>query len=193
MRRIGKMYRNISSVENGKKKLIKLNVCLLLWIAVLHIPGMVLFYFNDTKSMYNIKKADYVYGVQGINEKNKKITKKLLPEKLPEKCENYSYMTEGVLTPYHATSCLVFRTDDETIEDYAEHYGVLCDEVRVKNEDNGEKKTVFDEFLHKAEIMSDLDESRLAEFDNAEFYRIDGHFPIGVLIDRDSGYVVILT
>ena len=187
---IGKTYRNISRVENGRKKLIKLNAVLILWIAVLHLPGLVLFYFNDTKCMYRIKRLDYIHGVYGYYGKNVGMNRNLLPEKLPDECENYSYFTSGVLTPYHAPSCLIFRTDEGTIERYAEYYSFLCDEIRVINNDSGEKTEKFDKFFKQAGIS---DESRQEEFGNAVLYWIDGHFPKGAMIDKDSGYVVIMT
>ncbi|WP_139199792.1 hypothetical protein [Ruminococcus albus] len=139
--------------------------------------------------MYNIKRLDYTYGVFG---KNAEYYKKLLPEKLPDKCEDYSFVTKGSILAqdYHASSCLMFRTDEETIKYYAEYYSLLCDEIRVENDDSEEKIKGLDSFLKQARIS---DESRRGEFDNAELYWIDGHFPKGALLDRDSGYVVILT
>ncbi|WP_207646959.1 hypothetical protein [Ruminococcus albus] len=137
--------------------------------------------------MYNIKRLDYTYGVFG---KNAEYYKKLLPEKLPDECEDYSFVTKGSILAqdYHASSCLMFRTDEETIKDYAEYYSSLSDEVIVKKEDETEDYSFYS-FLDKAKI----DDSLLGEFDNAKIYRINGNDPEGALLDRDSGYVVILT
>lgn len=187
--RYGVTYEKVDRIKNGRKILRYFRIALFLCISGLILPAIVLLSFDHTKCMYNIKRLDYTYGVFG---KNAEYYKKLLPEKLPDKCEDYSFVTKGSILAqdYHASSCLMFRTDEETIKYYAEYYSLLCDEIRVENDDSEEKIKGLDSFLKQARIS---DESRRGEFDNAELYWIDGHFPKGALLDRDSGYVVILT
>ncbi|WP_024856341.1 hypothetical protein [Ruminococcus albus] len=137
--------------------------------------------------MYSIKRLDYAHGVYG---KNAEYYKNLLPERLPDECEDYSFITRGcmIAQDYHASSCLSFRTDERTIDSYAKYYGGICDERRVKDESENEIKGI-DWFCDNARI----DESKRDEFENAELYWINGNFPNGALLDKDSGYVVILT
>lgn len=187
----GVVYKKGHIIKHGRKILHYLRIALLLCVAGLYLPTIVLDNFSGTKSMYYIKKLDYIHGVYGLKGEDVEFYKKLLPEKLPEECEDYSYITGGRLYSHHALSCLIFRTDDETIDSYAEYYGSLCDEIRVKDDYEGEELGWFDRFLNHADIY----DGRREEFDDAEIYWTNGPSSkgVGVLLDRDSGYVVILT
>ncbi len=184
----GVTYKKVDRIKNGRKILRYFRIALFLCISGLILPAIVLLSFDHTKCMYKIKRLDYTYGVFG---KNAEYYKKLLPEKLPDECEEYSFITKGcmIAQDYHPSSCLMFCTDVETIEDYAEYYGRICDEIRVKDDERENEIKGIDWFCDNARI----DESGRGEFKNAELYWINGNFPKGALLDKDSGYVVILT
>ena len=182
------VYPRVRCIGNERMIMNTLMAGLLLCFAGIYLPSIVLWNFNDSKIMYNIKRSDYVYGVYGFRNEKVKRCKKVLPERLPEKCEDYSFMTGGALS-YYQPSCLIFRTDDETIESYAEYYGVLCDEFEVRDIDKQRQTEWLNSFFKRSRI----EENRREEFRDAEVYRIDTGIPRGVLLDRDSGYVVILT
>ncbi len=181
------VYQKARYINNGTKIINALRAGLLLCLAGIYLPSLVLLNFKNTKSMYSIKRLDYAHGVYG---KNAEYYKNLLPERLPDECEDYSFITRGcmIAQDYHASSCLSFRTDERTIDSYAKYYGGICDERRVKDESENEIKGI-DWFCDNARI----DESKRDEFENAELYWINGNFPNGALLDKDSGYVVILT
>ena len=187
----GIVYRRVSRIKNGKNIMNALRAVLFLCIALIYVPTFVLWGVNEFKIMYNIKRYDYIHGVFGFRNQTVKRCKKVLPERLPEKCEDYSFVTRGALDDmyYRHHSCLIFRTDDETIESYAEYYRDLCDEFESKHIDQKRQKEWLKSFFKRSRI----DENRREEFKDAEVYTIDTKIPRGVLLDKDSGYVVILT
>ena len=188
---LGIVYKKVRDKKHGMKVIHVLRAVLVVCIAGFYLPAIMLLNFRYTKAVYNIKRLNYAYSVFG---KNADYYLRLLPEKLPDSCEDYSFITKGrIIAPdYHPSSCLIFRTDEETIDSYAQYYSAMCSEISEKDEESGESVNKIGLICQNAGI----DESRSREFDDAELYFVDENFstyPKGALLDRDSGYVVILT
>ncbi|WP_294479397.1 hypothetical protein [uncultured Ruminococcus sp.] len=211
-----KFYNNDSEIENSGIILIFLRIALLLCLAGVYLPSIVINNFDDTKSMYILKRLNYAHGVYGFSGERLEHYKKLFPEKLPDECDEYEYLTQGCMYDFYPGSRLMFRTDEETIEKYAEYYagfcekkynGALYDDISIEEElvsieEELEKtEAVLDSFLSRSGLDDrrnmDFNKSYVEydkwreEFENAEIYSIDGSFREGVLLDKDSGYVVI--
>ena len=200
-----KFYKNDSEIENSEIILIFLRIALLLCLAGVYLPSIVINNFDDTKSMYILKRLNYAHGVYGFSGERLEHYKKLFPEKLPDECDEYEYLTQGCMYDFYPGSRLMFRTDEETIEKYAEYYagfcerkynGALYDDIDdISIEEELEKTEVaLDGFLSRSGLVDRWGEGKdkwFEKFKNAEIYSIDGIFREGVLLDKDSGYVVI--
>ena len=205
------VYKNVSRIKNGMIILNSLRVALILCIAGLYLPSIVICNFDHTKCMYNLKWLNYAHGLYGFRGERLEYYKKLFPERLPDECEDYEYLTTGWLNHGFPGSRLMFRTDEETIEMYAEYYAGFCerkyngalyddiDDISIE-EELEKTEAALDSFLSR----SGLDDRRnmdfnkpyveydkwREEFENAVIYSA-GAFREEVLLDKDSGYVVI--
>ena len=146
--------------------------------------------------MYDLKWLNYAHGLYGFSGERLEYYKKLFPEKLPDECEDYEYLTTGWLNHRFPGSRLMFRTDEETIERYAEYYTGFCDKKyyygiydEISIEDYESENTIDE--LERFMYWAKLDDKWREEFENAEIYSIGSHIREGVLLDKDSGYVVI--
>ena len=213
-----KIYKKVSYIKNGRRILIGLRIALILCIAGLFLPSIVIDNFDDTKYMYSLKRLNYSHGLYGFNGERLEHYKRLFPEKLPDKCYDYEYLTQGYIYDRYPGSRLMFRTDEETIEMYAEYYAGFCErkyngalyddiddisieEELVSIEEELEKtEAALDSFLSRSGLDDrwnmDFNKSYVEydkwreEFENAVIYSA-GAFREEVLLDKDSGYVVI--
>ena len=200
-----KFYKNDSEIENSEIILIFLRIALLLCLAGVYLPSIVINNFDDTKSMYILKRLNYAHGVYGFSGERLEYYKKLFPENLPDECDDYEYLTRGCMYDFYPVSRLMFRTDEETIEKYAEYYagfcerkynGALYDDIDdISIEEELEKTEVaLDGFLSRSGLVDRWgvgEDKWFEKFKNADIYSIDGIFRECVLLDKDSGYVVI--
>jgi len=181
-----KIYKNVSRIENGRIILNCFRTALIFCIAGLYLPSLVISDFDDTKCMYSLKRLNYAHGLYGFSGERLEHYKKLFPEKLPDVCDDYEYLTEGLLHDRFPGSRLIFRTDEETIERYAEYYAGFCDKISVEDDESEKTPNELELFMYRA----GLDDKWREEFENAEIYSMSGRFREGVLLDKDSGYVV---
>ncbi len=181
-----KIYKNVSRIENGRIILNCFRTALIFCIAGLYLPSLVISDFDDTKCMYSLKRLNYAHGLYGFSGERLEHYKKLFPEKLPDVCDDYEYLTEGLLHDRFPGSRLIFRTDEETIERYAEYYAGFCDKISVEDDESEKTQNELELFMYRA----GLDDRWREEFENAEIYSMSGRFREGVLLDKDSGYVV---
>ena len=159
-----KIYKNVSRIENGRIILNCFRTALIFCIAGLYLPSLVISDFDDTKCMYSLKRLNYAHGLYGFSGERLEHYKKLFPEKLPDVCDDYEYLTEGLLHDRFPGSRLIFRTDEETIERYAEYYAGFCDKISVEDYESEKTQNELELFMYRA----GLDDKWREEFENAE-------------------------
>ncbi|MGN0632993.1 MAG: hypothetical protein ACI4JW_03905 [Oscillospiraceae bacterium] len=187
---LGVIYKIVIKLQKGKKLLYTARVITIIIVLSFYVPVILLINFSHTKALYEIKRFDYAYGVYG---KNSEFYKRLLPDKLPAVCDDYSFRTQGSMIgqDYHASSYLMFHTDSDSIDSYSEYYKNLDREVRVRvnNDESDDVKDDIDWFC----VQTRLRESFQDNLDNAEIYLFDDYYPKAVLLNRETGLVAILT
>lgn len=159
-----------------------------------YLPMVVLLNFSESKLLYPLKRLDYTHGVFG---ENAPYYERLLPEKLPGTCEDYSFITQGsmIAQDYHPSSYLIFHTDTATLEAYATHYEELGF-TRIENEPEYEPEdetwTAQDdmEWFCRQMRLRDRFQDNL---DHAVLYLHKDRFPKGMLLNYETGLVAILT
>ena len=165
------------------------------------LPFSLLMGFENSKMLYTVKKANYIYGVKSNNESYRTF----LPEMLPEICEDYHFVTIGVLPiPDHISkSYLMFTTDADTIDACREHYRELGCERRDIDSDPDKEHSLSDypdvkeeDFYYWFCSRAYLDESIQNDFEHNELYvKKEGDkekYSKAVLLNPDKGLVVIL-
>ena len=145
------------------------------------------------KWMYPVKRFVYANGVN-----SKEFCDEILPQKLPKTCTDYKYFTQGQFPAqdYHPSMFLRFRTDTETMHQYAEQYRVKGFEpvelTPVELDENGEPYRQ-NGYLAPREIPA----YALSFFDvtddlrNAEVYYYDNHR--GMALNYETGLVLYWT
>ena len=165
------------------------------------LPFILLMGFENSKMLYTVKKANYIYGVKSNNESYRTF----LPEKLPEICEDYHFVTIGVLPiPDHISkSYLMFTTDADVIDACREHYRELGCERRDIDSDPDKEHSLSDypdvkeeDFYYWFCSRAYLDESIQNDFEHNELYvkkeRDKEKYSKAVLLNPDKRLVVIL-
>ncbi|SEK95373.1 hypothetical protein SAMN05216469_108108 [Ruminococcus albus] len=196
-----KVYDDVYDIKYGSIILNCFRVALILCVAGLYLPSMVISHFDHTKCMYDLKWLNYAHGVYGFSGERLEHYKRLFPKKLPDECDDYEYLTQGYIYDRYPGSRLMFRTDEETIDMYEEYYagfcerkynGALCDDISMEEEFE-ETEFRLDGFLSNSGLVDRWGEGEdkwREEFENAVIYST-GYFREEVLLDKDSGYVVI--
>ncbi|MDE6088620.1 MAG: hypothetical protein K2G25_09570 [Oscillospiraceae bacterium] len=125
---LGYIYQRVRQADRGWKPFRILQILTILVTAIFFMIPLSLFWFQDSQIMYPYKKYIYAKGVYGDPEH----CDWMLPEKLPEVCEDYRIITQGsfVAQDYHAGIYLTFRTDRATIQAY---------QGRIESLNKGEK------------------------------------------------------
>ena len=188
-------------LRNHKKALYICRVVTVLVVAGGFLPFILLMGFDNSKTVYRIKKANYIYGVKNSSESYMTF----LPEKLPENCDDYHFVTIGALPiPDHISkSYLMFTTDTDTIDAYREHYRELGCERRDIDSDPDKEHSLSDypdvkeeDFYYWFCSRAYLDESIQNDFEHNELYvKKEGDkekYSKAVLLNPDKGLVVIL-
>lgn len=185
---LGVVYKLVKKHQKGQGVLYFARIAAIGSCIAVYLPMIVLLNFKNTKLLYPLKRLDYSYGVYG---ENAHYYLRLLPERLPEKCGDYSFRTQGsmVAQDYHASSYLTFYTDSGTLEEYAEHFEAL-DCTRLEYDPENEEAVNHIRWF--CGLMR-LGESFHESLDNAVLYWIDDHYPKGALLCYDTGLVAILT
>lgn len=190
-----------------KKKIPKLPVIIFRVIAVISLilviaAPYILFSFEYSKPMYPVKK--YLYRSSQSYE--------YLPAALPEKCEDYRFITQGqaIAQDYHASSYLAFYTDKATLSEYEEYFSALgyalYDKPYIVGED-------MDEYIDDLKAKG-YDDQKIEYSIAADIYGIQGHVwqrigksyfggikdpkvytshYKGVVLDYETGLVIIWT
>ncbi|MBR3024633.1 MAG: hypothetical protein IKN85_05600 [Oscillospiraceae bacterium] len=188
-------------LRNHKKALYICRAVTVLAVAGGFLPFILLMGFENSKMLYTVKKANYIYGVKSNNESYRTF----LPEKLPEICEDYHFVTIGVLPiPDHISkSYLMFTTDADTIDACREHYRELGCERRDIDSDPDKEHSLSDypdvkeeDFYYWFCSRAYLDESIQNDFEHNELYvkkeRDKEKYSKAVLLNPDKRLVVIL-
>lgn len=166
------------------------NIARGIWIffaVISYIPAIFLMMFDNTTAMYGLKKAAFINGVTGMYSY-------LLPEELPEVCEDYNFNTIGNLPVQDTVSraYLTFYTDAETIDEYRESCEDSDEYKKIDlsywREGSG---GVYYWFCRKVglkeDIMNDVENNELyiSTLSHSEFS------PRGILLNRKRGLVAI--
>ena len=153
-----------------------------------YLPMLLLLSFPNTKLLYTLKRADYTYGVYGSNAA---YYERILPAKLPEQCEDYSFRTQGSVPAqdYHPSSFLMFHTDSETLDAYAAYYDTLDCTRRENRQDDAELQQDVDWFCGQMRLRQSFGDN----LEHAVLYWFDGRYPMVVLLNYETGLVAILT
>ena len=188
-------------LRNHKTALNIFRVVTVLAVAAGFIPYLLLMKFENSKMLYTVKKANYIYGVKSNNESYRTY----MPEKLPEICDDYHFVTIGALPiPDHISkSYLMFTTDADTIDACREHYRELGCERRDIDSDPDKEHSLSDypdvkeeDFYYWFCSRAYLDESIQNDFEHNELYvKKEGDkekYSKAVLLNPDKGLVVIL-
>lgn len=185
---LGVVYRQVKKHEKGRGLLYIARIVAIGSCIAFYLPMIVLTNFTHTKILYPLKRLDYSYGVFGSNAD---YYLRLLPKRLPEKCEDYSYRTQGSMPAqdYHPSSRLKFYTDNDTLEVYAAYFDKE-DCIRFENDPENEEATKKIQWFCRQMGLDDPFEGSL---DNAVLFWIDDYYPKGALLDYDTGLVAILT
>lgn len=184
---LGVVYKLVKKLQKGKGILIAARVITFAAIAAFYLPMVVLMCFNHTKLMYPLKRADYMYGVFGSAE----YYGKLLPPKLPEACEDYSFVTKGSLVAqdYHASSYLMFHTDTAVLDEYAMHFEGMGCEPLINDPENEYVQGKIEWFCGQMRLQESFSDN----LDHAVLYWFSGRYPKAVLLNYETGLVAILT
>lgn len=182
------IYKLVTKFNKGQTFLhIIRGIVIISWIAF-YTPMTLMMNFSHTKPLYSLKRADYIHGVYGNNSE---FYGQLLPEKLPEICDDYSFIAQGsmVAQDYHASSYLMFHTDTATLDSYAlrlDQFGGS----RLENESENESvQEQIEWFCGQMRLRDSFNDN----LDNAVVYWFDGRYPKAVLLNYETGLVAVLT
>ena len=160
---------------------------MIFFAAISYIPAFFLMMFDNTPAMYRLKKAAFINGVTDMYSY-------LLPEELPEVCEDYCFDTVGhILIPEGASvSRLFFYTDTETIDEYRERCEDSDEYKKIDlsewREGSGGTYSRFCSIMWlKEDIKNDTENNEL--YVTTQWY--PDNTPRGILLNRKSGMVAI--
>lgn len=183
---LGVIYKLVRKYHKGKGFLYAARaIAVGAWI-IFYLPTLILFSFPRNKLLYPLKRFDYMYGVYGSD-----YYKEWLPEKLPEVCDDYLFITKGsvLAQDYHASSYLMFHTDTETLDSYARHFDNL-DGIRYENGTEDEDIQRIEWFCNMLSLTKRFPDS----LDHAVLYWFsDSRYPKGVLLNYATGLIAIMT
>lgn len=185
---LGAVYKKVKSIHKGKKILYSARIIAISACILSYLPTAVLLNFEQTELMYPLKRICYTRGVYGSNAA---YYESLLPASLPDRCEDYSFRTQGsmVAKDYHPSSYLTLYTDTETLDSFAAYYDTLdCERFRSDSDDEDIQR----DFLWFCGQMR-LEDTFFDGNENAVLYWFDDSYPKAILLDYDSGLFAVLT
>ncbi len=190
-----------SALRNHRTALNIFRAVTVLVVAAGFIPYVLLMKFENSKMLYTVKKANYIYGVMDNDESYISF----LPQELPEICDDYTFVTIGCLPiPDHVSkSYLIFTTDTDTIDKFRDYYVGLGCEMRDIDTDPYKDHSLSDypdvkkeDFYYWFCSRANLNETIQNDFEHNELYvKKEGKYEKlskAVLLNRDKGLVVIL-
>lgn len=202
--------------ESGKGKwaLILSRVLVIGMLAVTLAASVICISFSRTPLIYPLKRLIYAVGVKSYESIDTfAVNKCMMPETLPDECRDYYFVTEQALHgpegPY-PNAYLYFRTDTETLKQYAEKldaaFDIKClhgeaiteiteNESTFSNQDDwlrykykntfGLPDDVTSFMLHSAGIRDDLTDAYY--YMPAFIGGVKNYYGSGVLIDYETG------
>lgn len=186
-------YENFKKYGRFRKTVIGLRITAIIIFVSGILAPIIVFNFKNTKLMYPLKRFCYGYGVFSTDFNND-----ILPLSLPEKCDDYLFITKGSVPAqdYHACAYLIFHTDKNTLKKYEEHFNSVDNAERhMAHMPDKEDKWYSDEnkiFLKCPEelpqdVFQSLEPEHIHNFENAVIYI---HYSKGCMLDYDSGLAV---
>lgn len=179
---LGVVHKIVVKLGKGKPVLHVFRVLAVGSILAVYAPLVMLAGFQNAKVMYPFKRWVYTVGVFGENHA---YYDALLPETLPQHCENYSYRAQGsmVAQDYHPTSWLEFTTDTGALDGYAAYY---ASQGYARCTDAGNYRWVMRMFRQSVAEDADIPA-------DVVFYYINEYYPKAVVLDYAEGRFYVLT
>lgn len=177
------IYKLVTKFNKGRAFLHTTRAIVIIAWIVYYTPMVLLMNFSHTKPLYTLKRADYIHGVYGGSD----FYQQLLPEKLPEICDDYSFRAQGSVPAqdYHPSSYLMFHTDSATLDAYALHY----EQSGGTRLENGYAQEKIEWFCGQMRLRESFNDN----LDNAVIYWFNERYPKAVLLNYDTGLVAVLT
>lgn len=188
------LYRIWKKHGRGRVLLTVLRPLVIAATAGLLLSPWALIFGEKAKWMYPVKRFAYAYGVGDAE-----YCETVLPAWLPEQCTDYKYRTQGQAPAqdYRPAMFLRFRTDAETMHQYAERFRALgmaqVELTPVETDENGEPYLEGGKYLAPREIPG----YALSHFDvtddlrQAEVYYDDRSR--GAALNYETGLVLFWT
>ncbi|MDE7364654.1 MAG: hypothetical protein K2N27_07210, partial [Ruminococcus sp.] len=149
---------------------------------------------NYSKQMYQVKKFICCYGIHSGD------MLEYFPEKLPEVCEDYKFITQGggsIAQDYHPSAYLIFHTDTSTIHELEEYYkqldGAELVEINIEaiySHIDKQKNVIDVPKAFSGHVFAWLDDVHIDDFFDAVFYKVPSYYDRGCIFDYSSGLVV---
>ncbi len=179
---LGKLYERKGV---GRKILRIFRILVLIGTVIYFIPTVLLTGFSNTEKLYPVKRYLYTQGVYGGG-----FYDEFLPEQLPEHCMDYKFITQGsmIAQDYHASSYLIFHTDEQTLRSYEQKMEAL-DVTKLENEQHSEGKYKFP----PPYVTSQLLPVHRTDFSDSVIYHVNDYYDKGCILDYDSGLVIFWT
>ena len=169
---------------------IVLRVTAIIIFALGILAPITLMNFQHTKLMYPVKRFCYGYGVY-----SERFNKDILPESMPEKCDDYLFITQGSVPAqnYHADAYLIFHTDKGTLKKYEEHFNSVDNAERhtahmPDKENNGSWLKCPEEL--PTYVFQRLEPEHIHDFEKAIIYTVPVYRNKGCMLDYESGLAV---
>lgn len=187
-------YRIYKKYGRFRKTVIILRITVIIIFALGLLAPIVLMNFKHTKFMYPLKRFCYNYGVYEIKDN-------ILPSKLPEKYNDYLFITKGNVPAqdYHTDAYLIFHTNKNTLKNYENYFASLNNAERQTTHMPNQKEKQFpDEYRILLKCPEELPRhvfwtfqpEHIHGFEKAVIYTIPSYYGKGCMFDYDSGLAV---
>lgn len=204
-------YQRYIRIGQGKNLLYAMRAIIVILLAVMLVAPYVIINFDHQKSAYQWKKLAFTYGVG-----NKENCQQLLPDKMPDECENYLFITQGqaIAQDYRPSLYLAFHTDEATLREYEQkmkdngakqkNYSVSYDdylaEWNLTEEDFKDEYTMYSvqvQYMKRKgfpqHAFDRLEPVHMTDFDNDTLVYYFEDYYYGCMIDYDSGLAFFWT
>lgn len=179
-----------------KTAVIILRICVIIAIVLTFLVPYIVVSpdLNYSKQMYQVKKFICCYGIHSSD------MLKYFPEKLPEMCEDYKFITQSgasIAQDYHPSAYLIFHTDTTTMheleEDYKQLDGAELVEINIEaiySHIDKQKNVIDVPKAFPGHVFGRLDDEHIDDFFDAVFYKVPSYYDRGCIFDYSSGLVV---